>query len=132
MKEKDIIATLVAGTGAFVFSNAIYNKFVLQKHHYPFGRAITISFIFLTLAYLINKVDTKGKGEEETSENNTVEYSGIIINPAEVRTTCHCEPICRIACFAKGAIGALSEEQIKKYCPEKYKEIEKLLKERKV
>jgi hypothetical protein len=119
MKGGKLFATLLGGTGAFIFSNAVYKYFVLEKKDYPFRKALATSGAMLILAYILYQIEGEPKGEQEE------EYEGIIINPEEVKATCHCEPICRIACFAKGAIGALSEEQIKKYCLHKYEEIRK-------
>lgn len=120
MKGGKLFATLLGGTGAFIFSNAVYNYFVLNKKGYPFKKALATSGAMLILAYILYQVEGEPKGEQEE------EYEGIIINPEEVKATCHCEPVCRIACFAKGAVGALSGEQIKKYCPSKYRQMQTL------
>ena len=123
MKSGKLLAGLFGGAGAFIFSNAIYNYLILNKKNYPIRRALAGSGALLLLAYIMYQAEsnTEAKGEAE-------EYKGIIIDENEVKATCHCEPICRIVCFAKGAIGALSEEQVKKYCYDRYSELKKRIK----
>ena len=126
MKRKDVIATLFLGTGAFIFSNAIYNAYVLRKPKYPFKRALLTSGIFLFVGCLIAK--SFEQPEEAENEEEKLQYSGVILDPEKVRETCYCEPVCSIHCYAKGAIGSLSKEQVKKYCYDKYEKVREELK----
>jgi len=124
MNVGKILGIFSIGAASAIFVDLVKNAYVLRKP-YPFARAgaaITAFTILGILAYSLSREKT-----EEPTEVNS--YSGIILNPNEVRETCYCEPIIQIRCYAKGAIGALSKEQALKYCREEYLKLEEKVKE---
>jgi len=123
-----MIATLFLGASTFFLTRFLYTYYVKpSKEENPFND-LALAISIGTLGLLL-KVGEQKKSKEKES---TTEYGGIILNPNEVRATCHCEPVCRVACFGKGAVGTLSKEQVEKYCPHKYEQLKKMLEKERV
>lgn len=121
-----MIATLLFGASTFFLTRFFYTYYVKQTHDENAYANLALAIALGSFAVIFKA----SQDNEKESETTPTQYGGIILNPSEVEATCHCEPICRIACFGRGAIGALSKEQIKKYCPYKYEQLKQLLEKR--
>ena len=129
--KENVFATLFGGAAAYFFTQALYHGYVKKEKDFNTANAMLLAFVNGVMAYIFYSA---GKGEAKSGEYKGVDYSGLItpeamLNQEIIRETCRCEPVCTLRCYAKGVIGSLNVEQIKKYCPQEYEKIKDYLKE---
>ena len=124
MNVGKLVGLFSIGAASAIFVDLVKNVYIQQKP-YPIHRAVGV-ISALSVLGILSYALSKG-GEAETEEGQ--EYSGIVVDERLAKETCYCEPIIQVRCFARGVIGALSKEQVMKFCPQKYREWLKKLEE---